>query len=72
MVDSQRTTDRLTHARAAVFAIFGLNGFLLALWVVHIPAIRERVGIDHAALGSLVLLLALGALVSRTARWTCR
>ncbi|WP_082921056.1 MFS transporter [Rhodococcus sp. D-6] len=62
MVDSQRTTDRLTHARAAVFAIFGLNGFLLALWVVHIPAIRERVGIDHAALGSLLLLLALGAL----------
>ncbi|UPW04067.1 hypothetical protein M1C57_20990 [Rhodococcus pyridinivorans] len=41
MVDSQRTTDRLTHARAAVFAIFGLNGFLLALWVVHIPAIRN-------------------------------
>ncbi|MFX1759628.1 major facilitator transporter [Rhodococcus gordoniae] len=62
MVDTRRTADRLTHARAAVFAIFGLNGFLLALWVVHIPTIRERVGVDHAALGSLLLLLALGAL----------
>lgn len=62
MVDTRRTADRLAHARAAVFTIFGLNGFLLALWVVHIPTIRERVGVDHAALGSLLLLLALGAL----------
>ncbi|UYP20304.1 MFS transporter [Rhodococcus sp. Z13] len=59
---SARTAAPLVRARLAVFTIFGINGFLLALWVVHIPAIRERVGIDHAALGSLLLLLAAGAL----------
>ncbi|MEE2034119.1 MFS transporter, partial [Rhodococcus chondri] len=32
------------------------------MWVVHIPAIEQRVGIGHAALGSLLLLLAAGAL----------
>lgn len=52
----------LIRARTGIFGIFGINGFLLAMWVVHIPAIEQRVGISHSTLGSLLLLLALGAI----------
>lgn len=52
----------LTAARAAIFGVFGINGFLLAMWVVHIPAIEDRTNIAHSTLGSLLLLLALGAI----------
>ncbi len=54
---------RLRRARAAVFGVFAVNGFLLAAWVVHIPAISARTGISHATLGSLLLVLAGGALI---------
>lgn len=53
---------RLRSARAAIFGVFGINGFLLAMWVVHIPAIETRTGISHSTLGSLLLLLAAGAI----------
>ncbi|MGW0042488.1 MFS transporter [Rhodococcus sp. NPDC003348] len=54
---------RLRRARAAVFGVFAVNGFLLAAWVVHIPAISERTAISHATLGWLLLVLAGGALI---------
>ncbi|MEV7398665.1 MFS transporter [Aeromicrobium sp. NPDC092404] len=44
-------------ARKSTFAIFALNGFLLGMWVVHIPEIRERTGASTATLGYLLLLL---------------
>jgi predicted MFS family arabinose efflux permease len=34
---------------------------LLGMWVVQIPAIEERVGISHAALGGFLVLLGAGA-----------
>lgn len=40
-----------------------MNGFVLAIWVVHIPSVEHRVGISHATLGSLLLVLAAGAIV---------
>ncbi|MGF7122542.1 MFS family permease [Rhodococcus sp. BE178] len=58
-------TDRPLHlrsGRAAIFGVFGINGFLLAMWVVHIPAIEARTDISHSTLGSLLLLLAAGAI----------
>ncbi|MGN5239493.1 MFS transporter [Rhodococcus sp. SJ-3] len=57
----------LTRARAAVFTVFGVNGFLLAMWVVHIPVVQQRVGVGHAALGTLLLALAVGALMGMQA-----
>ncbi len=47
----------MTRARAAVFAVFGLNGFVLAMWVVHIPAISGQAGIDKPTLGLVLLVL---------------
>ncbi|QLY32087.1 MFS transporter [Nocardia huaxiensis] len=49
-------------ARAALFAVFGLNGMLSALWIVHIPAVTERTGVSHATLGMLLLLMAVAAI----------
>ncbi|GAD87833.1 putative major facilitator superfamily transporter [Nocardia asteroides NBRC 15531] len=58
------TIDRkLRAARAAVFGTFTLNGFLLAMWVVHIPAITDRTGVSASLLGMFVLLLASAAIV---------
>ncbi|MFF2382059.1 MFS transporter [Streptomyces sp. NPDC058108] len=48
-------------ARLATFAYFVLNGFLLGMWIVHIPSVEQRVGIGHATLGWLLLLLGAGA-----------
>lgn len=45
-------------ARAATWTYFGLNGFAVGMWVVHIPNIEHAAGITHSTLG--LLLLALG------------
>jgi MFS family permease len=45
------------------FIYFVLNGTLLGMWVVQIPAIEDRVGISHAALGGFLVLLGAGAFV---------
>ncbi|MFC8075070.1 MFS transporter [Streptomyces sp. NPDC057307] len=51
----------LRSARVANFVYFALCGGLIGTWVVHIPAVEARVGISHAMLGSLLVLLGLGA-----------
>jgi predicted MFS family arabinose efflux permease len=51
----------MRRARMATFAFFGLNGFVIGMWVVHIPVVEQRAGIDHATLGLLLLLLGGGA-----------
>lgn len=51
----------LRTARVATYVYFVLYGTLLGTWVVHIPAIEERVGISHAALGGLLVVLGFGA-----------
>ena len=53
----------LRAARVATFVYFVLDGTLMGTWVVHIPAIEERVGISHATLGGLLVLLGLGAFI---------
>ena len=45
----------------ATYVYFVLYGTLLGTWVVHIPAIEERVAISHATLGGLLVVLGLGA-----------
>ncbi|MFD6101352.1 MFS transporter [Nocardia salmonicida] len=63
VVSSATIDRRLRLGRAAVFATFTLNGFLLAMWVVHIPAITDRTGVSASTLGMFVLLLAGASLV---------
>ncbi|MEV0523344.1 MFS transporter [Streptomyces sp. NPDC050439] len=51
----------LRLGRLATFVYFTLNGFLMGMWIVHIPAVEDHVGISHAVLGWLLLLLGAGA-----------
>ncbi|MCD0484773.1 MFS transporter [Streptacidiphilus sp. ASG 303] len=53
----------LRAARGATYIYFVLCGTLMGIWVVHIPAIEDRVGISHATLGGLLVLLGLGAFI---------
>src|ERR1700677_144201 len=53
----------LRAARVATFIYFVLDGTLMGMWLVQIPAIEKRVGISHATLGSLLVLLGLGAFI---------
>jgi len=55
--------DSLRGARIATFVYFALCGTLMGTWVVNIPAVEERVGITHATLGGLLVLLGLGAFI---------
>ncbi|MFF0500746.1 MFS transporter [Nocardia aobensis] len=73
MHSSVETTRRGTvapaarRARAAVFAVFALNGFLAAMWVVHIPVITDRTGVSHGTLGILILVMAGSGIVGMQA-----
>ncbi|MEU4262044.1 MFS transporter [Streptomyces sp. NPDC025273] len=51
----------LRVGRLATLVYFTLCGFILGMWIVHIPTIEQRVGISHAVLGWLLLLLGGGA-----------
>ncbi len=52
---------RLRTARLATFGFFALNGFVMGMWIVHIPAVEQRAGVSHAVLGWLLLFLGAGA-----------
>ncbi|MFD1052266.1 MFS transporter, partial [Kibdelosporangium lantanae] len=54
-------------ARLSTFTYFALNGFLMGMWVVHIPTIEHRTGINHPTLGMLLLLLGGGAFLGMQA-----
>jgi MFS family permease len=52
-----------TRARIATFGVLALNGFLLGMWVVNIPTIKDRTGVDQADLGLILLVLGAAAWV---------
>src|ERR1035438_6372370 len=53
----------LRAARVATFVYFVLDGTLMGIWLVQIPVVEKRVGISNATLGSLLVLLGLGAFI---------
>lgn len=53
----------LRTARVATFVYFILCGTAMGTWVVHIPAIEKRVGVSHATLGGLLVVLGVGAFI---------
>lgn len=61
VVKAVPTAAALRRARGATAACFALNGFVMGMWIVHIPAVERRTGVGHALLGWLLLLLGAGA-----------
>jgi MFS family permease len=58
------SAEYLRTARAAVLAVFFTNGVVIGTWVVRIPAIKERLGLGEGLLGVALLGAAVGALVA--------
>ncbi|GAB2566976.1 MFS transporter [Nocardia heshunensis] len=58
---------RIRKARLALFAVFGLNGMLSAVWIVHIPAVTARTEVAPTTLGMLILLMAACAILGMQA-----
>ena len=55
---------RVRPALHAVAAVFFLCGALFGAWASRIPAIKDRLGLDEAALGLVLLSMAVGAVLS--------
>lgn len=57
--------SRLTPSpRLGVSLFFGVNGFLGANWIARIPAVVQKLDIGLDALGTLLLLFAIGAIIT--------
>ncbi|MGP3690531.1 MFS transporter [Streptomyces sp. IBSNAI002] len=54
---------RLARASAATMTTFGLVGAISAVWVVRIPALRDKFGLTESQVGLEVLAWGIGALV---------
>ncbi len=54
-------TPGLRIQRAAVWAVFFVNGLAIGMWAPHIPHIRETLELSEARLGLLLLLGGVGA-----------
>jgi predicted MFS family arabinose efflux permease len=52
----------MPRQRAAVSAIFLLDGFVIGNWAARVPELKARLGLDEAALGLLILCFGAGAL----------
>jgi MFS family permease len=50
--------------RTAISLVFFLNGFGLASWFIHIPSVKEQLGLNEQQLGLALLGTGLGSLVT--------
>ncbi|NUP04002.1 MAG: MFS transporter [Nonomuraea sp.] len=66
------------RARFGVFGFFVLSGFVMGLWAAGLPSLNDRLGLGAARLGTVLLLISGGALVSMLVagrlvdRWSSR
>jgi MFS family permease len=52
----------LRYGRFAVFALFASFGIVLSTWAVHLPALKQSVGMSNAMTGTMLLILGVGSL----------
>jgi MFS family permease len=53
----------LVRARIAVFALFAAYGIVLSTWAVHLPGLKQSVGMTNGMVGTVLLVLGIGSLV---------
>jgi fucose permease len=58
------TSTALRAATAATYAVFIGSGFAFASWAARIPQVRDRLDLDPAALGLVLLAIAAGSLLA--------
>ncbi|MFI6902380.1 MFS transporter [Nonomuraea sp. NPDC050394] len=66
------------RARQGVFGLFFLSGLVVGVWAAGLPSLNDRLDLGPARLGTALLLISLGALVSMLVagpvvdRWSSR
>jgi MFS family permease len=58
------TRGHTVQNRTAISAVFFLNGFGLASWLIHIPSVKGQLGLDEQQLGLALLGIGLGSLLT--------
>jgi MFS family permease len=58
--------NELSRARAAITALFAMDGFVFASWAVRIPAVKAAVGASPETLGIALLGVSAGAIATMT------
>jgi MFS family permease len=73
-VGARVPSPSVARLRAAVTALFVLDGAVFGSWAARVPDVAARVGADHSTLGIALLCLSLGALVCMrfTGAWCAR
>ncbi|HEY0508602.1 MAG TPA: MFS transporter [Blastococcus sp.] len=73
-VPTRLSPPSVPRLRAAVTALFVLDGAVFGSWAARVPDVAASVGADHSALGVALLCLSLGALVCMrfTGAWCAR
>jgi MFS family permease len=56
--------NEASRVRAAITAVFAMDGFVFASWAVRIPAVKAAVGASPAALGIALLGVSAGAIIT--------
>src|SRR4051812_7928964 len=71
---SRVPTPSVARLRAAVTALFLLDGAVFGSWAARVPDVAAGVGADHRTLGVALLCLSLGALLCMrvTGAWCAR
>ena len=64
MSDALVTTGYMPRERAAVSALFFVNGYVVGNWAPKIPSFKADLGIDEAVLGLMILAFGIGSLVT--------
>lgn len=70
--------QEVRRARVAVSGVFGLCGLQVGLWAAGLPALDHRLGLGAGRLGTALLFISFGALISMPVagrlcdRWTSR
>lgn len=59
----QKLKTIFPDARIAVSLMFFINGFIIGGWALHIPVLAERLQINEASVGLMVLTFGIGSLI---------
>jgi MFS family permease len=57
-------TPQIRRARIGVFGYFGLCGLVVGFWAAGLPQLNERLSLGTARLGTVLLAVSLGAMVT--------
>ena len=58
------TLPTLVRTRVAICCSFFIQGVVFATWCARIPDVRDRLGLNEAQLGTLLLAIPVGQLIS--------